>query len=259
MKTMKNLFVIGLISVICAGFTACSNDDDEKEVNLPTVFEGKRIAQCETTNNGLTERAVFHYDNGKLISYSDLEISGNDTYEDKYTVEYSKNQVKVSWKDGGDSEICTYSLGENGFATSAVLVTDEEGDVWNTNYTFEYDANGYLTKITEKDDDGTNYAEIKWSEGNVVSYSADGHTCTYTYTSDLNKGGILPTDNGWVDMDAELHIAYYAGILGKPTKHLIASQKEYSTESFQYTLDAEGYVKTCTSDRYNLPYNYTFK
>lgn len=32
MKSMKNLFVIGLSLVIYAGFTACGNDDDKQEV-----------------------------------------------------------------------------------------------------------------------------------------------------------------------------------------------------------------------------------
>ena len=67
-------------------------------------------------------------------------------------------------------------------------------------------------------------------------------------------------------MEAELHIAYYAGILGKPTKHLIASQKEkfgYNSyeETYEYVLDADEYVKTCTinSKGYVSSYNYIFK
>lgn len=75
MKSMKNLFVIGLTLVICAGFTACGNDDDKQEVTLPTIFEGKRITQCESTTNGYTEKDVYSYNSGKLISYSEYEIS----------------------------------------------------------------------------------------------------------------------------------------------------------------------------------------
>lgn len=260
MKTMKNLFVIGLTSVICASFAACGSDD-EPEIKLPTIFEGKRIAQCEWGNNGYIEKSVFNYDNGKLISYSEFEISSNETYEDKSTIEYSGNQVKISWKDGNDSEICTYTLNESGFATSALLVTKEEGDVWNTNYTFEYDANGYLSKITERSDDETTSVVIKWVDGDALSYSKNSLNYVYTYKSDLNKGGILPPDNAWLDMDAELSIAYYAGILGRPTKHLIASQEQGSTETYEYTLDSEGYVKSCTSNVHNSfhTYNYTFK
>ena len=67
MKSMKNLFVIGLTLVICAGFTACGNDDDKQKVTLPTIFEGKRITQCESTTNGYTEKDVYSYNSGKLI------------------------------------------------------------------------------------------------------------------------------------------------------------------------------------------------
>ena len=107
MKSMKNLFVIGLTFVIYAGFTACDNDDDKQEVTLPTIFEGKRITQCESTANGYTERNAYNYSNGKLISYSEYEISNKETFEDKYTIDYENNQVRISWKDGNDSEICT--------------------------------------------------------------------------------------------------------------------------------------------------------
>lgn len=266
MKSIKKLFMIGLTSIVCAGFIACSSDDDEKEVTLPTVFEGKRIAQYETTINGITERKKFQYDNGKLISYSEYEISNKETIEDKYTIEYG-NQVRISWQDGNDSEVCTYSLNENGFATSAILVTKEDEDVWNTHYTFEYDTNGYLIKITEKSDgEDAKIIEIERNDGDVLSFSYDDSQYTYTYTSNINKGGILPIDNGWLDVEAELHIAYYAGILGKPTKHLIASQKEkfgYNSyeETYEYVLDADEYVKTCTinSKGYVSSYNYIFK
>lgn len=259
MKTMKNLFVIGLTSVICASFAACGSDD-EPEIKLPTIFEGKRIAQYEWTNNGYTEKSIFSYDNGKLISYSEFEISDSESYEDKNTVEYSGNQVKISWKDGSDSEICTYTLNESGFAITALLVTKEEGDTWNTNYTFEYDASGYLTKITERSSDETNSVVIKWVDGDAVSYSKNNLNYVYTYNTDLNKGGILPPDNAWLDMEAELFIAYYAGILGRPTKHLIVSQEENGTEN-EYILDSEGYVKSCTSkdNHSSYTYNYTFK
>ena len=268
MKSMKNLFVIGLTLAICAGFTACGNDDDKQEVTLPTIFEGKRITQCESTTNGYTERNAYNYSNGKLISYSEYEISNKETFEDKYTIDYENNQVRISWKDGNDSEICTYSLNENGFATSAILVTKEDEDVWNTHYTFEYDANGYLIKITERNDgEDAKIIEIERNDGDVLSFSYDDSKYTYTYTSNINKGGILPIDNGWLDVEAELHIAYYAGILGKPTKHLIASQKEkfgynsYYEETYKYVLDADEYVKTCTiTSKDNVSsYNYTFK
>ena len=83
MKSMKNLFVIGLTFVIYAGFTACDNDDDKQEVTLPTIFEGKRITQCESTANGYTERNAYNYSNGKLISYSEYEISNKETFEVK--------------------------------------------------------------------------------------------------------------------------------------------------------------------------------
>ena len=44
-----------------------------------------------------------------------MRISNKETFEDKYTIDYENNQVRISWKDGNDSEICTYSLNENGF------------------------------------------------------------------------------------------------------------------------------------------------
>lgn len=264
---MKDFLTIGLTSAVLASIVACSNDNEQQQqVTLPTIFEGKRITEyAYSLGANYTEKEVFSYQAGKLVSYSEIEISPDGTYEDKYTVGYNDRQIKVSWKDDSDSEVCTYSLDENGFATSALLTTIEDEDTWNTYYTFEYDTNGYLIKITEKyDGEKPTTTKIEWNEGDASSFTRDGNKHTYIYTSVNNKGGILPLDNGWLDVDAELQIAYYAGILGKPTKHLVASRSSSNQlgyqETFQYKLDAEGYVEYFTTDyREEFPHKYTFK
>lgn len=235
---MGKISAIGLTSVVLASIFACSNEDEQSQATLPTIFEGKRITEYAYSQGAnYIEKEVFSYQAGKLVSYSEFEISPNETYEDKYTVEYNDSQVKVLWKDDSDSEVCTYSLDENGFATSALLATIENEDTWNTYYTFEYDTNGYLIKITEKyDGEKPTATEIEWNEGNASSFTRDGNKYTYIYTSYINKGGILPLDNGWLDVDAELQIAYYAGILGKPTKHLVASSSSSNLPGYQKNI-----------------------
>lgn len=106
--------------------------------------------------------------------------------------------------------------------------------------------------------------KLNGMKGMHPQFTRDGNKHTYIYTSVNNKGGILPLDNGWLDVDAELQIAYYAGILGKPTKHLVASRSSSNQlgyqETFQYKLDAEGYVEYFTTDyREEFPHKYTFK
>lgn len=269
MEKFRNLAVIGLTSVVmCIGLTSCSDNDEGNNgaISLPVVFEGKRLVKCEYkpiySNN--IEGETYQYDKDKLVSHTEFEVDNDDIFEEKYTIDYAKNQVKVSWKDGSDSDICTYTLNENGYAVSATLETREDEDVWNTYYTFEYDPDGYLIKITEKDDDYTETVNIKWQNGDAVSYGYDDYNYEYTYSSDLNKGGILPSDNGWLDLEADLYIAYYAGILGKPTKHLISKKEEKQnnndytySEEYKYTLDEEGYIKTYTDG--NITCSYTFQ
>lgn len=137
---MKDFLTIGLTSAVFASIVACSNDNEQQQqVTLPTIFEGKRITEyAYSPGANYTEKEVFSYQAGKLVSYSEIEISPDGTYEDKYTVGYNDRQIKVSWKDDSDTKVCTYSLDENGVATSVLLTTIEDEDTWNTYYTFEY-------------------------------------------------------------------------------------------------------------------------
>ncbi|WP_017142465.1 hypothetical protein [Bacteroides finegoldii] len=79
MKSMKDFLTIGLTSAVLASIVACSNDNEQQQqVTLPTIFEGKRITEyAYSPGANYTEKEVFSYQAGKLVSYSEIEISPN--------------------------------------------------------------------------------------------------------------------------------------------------------------------------------------
>lgn len=267
---MKKGKMLAMMLVAIFAFSACGTDEEAGEsTKLPEIFTGKRVAQISYKSSDKNEDIeAMTYVNNKLTKYTDVEISEHDgRYEWVYDVTYSGDQVKTYCKyaDSKDSEETLYTLNAEGYAISAKItdIEDEREEglfTYVTNQTFEY-ANGYLVKIVSTDDDGeVTTMQINYSDGDVTSFSEErGTKRTYTCTpSDiLNKGGILPPNNAWFDCDGNLEIGYYAGILGKPTKHLVAKVQESSgyASEYNYTLENE-YVKTIRSQFETVTYTF---
>ena len=224
---MAALFMVAM----CVGVASCSKDDEPKGGG--GAFTGKRVTKIETTwhygNDSDTYTEEFEYSNGKLIKYDDYcEIT------------YEGNKVMITY--GSDS--FTYTLGDNGYATSAA-------EIYRGNrthdYTFEYSKDGYLTKWTAFDlrDNHSYGIEFFYSNKNIVNYLAGSDEYEFTYTGLENKGGVLNPQfaEGYDEHD----IAYYAGILGKPTKNLVKAETFIENSSswghtYTYTLDDNGYI-----------------
>lgn len=243
---MKNVKLMAMICLAAVAFAACG-DDENQEADPLEVFTGKRLVKVEMQSYPtLTEGEEFTYSNGKLTGYADYEKYNNETEARTYEITYTGNTVTVTClsKTDGEKEENVYTLNAEGYAVSMVHTTIEEygGQLHKDTYhnTFEY-SDGYLVKAISNDGEVT---EIRYKDGDVVSYSQLGHTYLCTASTNLNKGGILPF-YGWLG-DAgsgELVVAHYAGILGKPTTHLLSTEGNYT---YTYTLDGE-YVKTCTA------------
>lgn len=239
----------------------------EELTKLPDVFTGKRVTKIEwaPSDKGWEE---FTYTKGKLTKYIVGYFEDDKRDETVYNITYTGNQVKFArvFSTGSkEKEEFVYTLDANGYAVSSILKqegTDEDDGkffTYTATQTFEY-TGGYLTKTTLTDEAGTDIGLTTYKDGNVVSHSyydsVGQRKDTYEYTASdiLNKGGVLPPNNGWIDVP----FAYYAGILGKPTKNLIVSE---NNESYVYEMVGE-YVKNCVAvldDASRETYTYTFE
>lgn len=213
----------------------------------PSVFTGKRVTKISAPY-GSNDYETYSYGQGNLIKFSDDTEDGGRRV---FNLTYEGNQVNIlaSYEEYGTEEYL-YTLNAEGYAVSAVITAVDDSEEYVMTQSFEYE-NGYLVKIVSKDEESVTTVRIKYANGNVLSYSTkeegvypyEYESGIYTYTEILNKGGVLPLDDTWLEAgDGYLSIAHYAGILGKPTTNLV---KANGSRSYEYEMK-DGYVEKCT-------------
>ncbi len=132
-------------------------------------------------------------------------------------------------------------LNDMGFIVSAYQEEEEDGDVDAELFTFTYDAQGYMVSMTKKEE--AEKTNLTWVDGNLTKvqvidqYEGLEGESDITYSANINTNGLMFYDLMGVDLD-ELEIAYYAGMLGRPSENLPSQIKdeEGDTGQFSWTL-----------------------
>lgn len=155
---MKNKL---LFFAICIAFIATTTSCKK---NIETCKLGKYY---ESDGNSTPTANVFtYYDNGKLKSISY-------TNKSKDTLVYSVDTLTIFTFD--NNGVLTSSvkgiLNGSGYFSSAIKTSfDILGAITNTeNYSFEYNAEGNMTKQTTNNSSGTRILSLTYSGGNSVS------------------------------------------------------------------------------------------
>lgn len=253
------LLMAGALSM---GFVACGNDDSEG-----TEGEGgKVIVNPSNVFTGERPKVVA----GMSMSYNDagLVTEINDIDGEKITFEY-QNVTRVGGKEydvkmivvDRETYVFNMQLNEQGF----VKHCDEDSDTWD----FGYNDDGQLNYM-KRSEGGNEVTKVTYQNGDAVKMTMvsedgpdTGMETTILYTSDEvktpieNKGCLMPFDIGLrVDMD-EMKYAYYAGLLGKATKHLPVKNKDFT---LNWTLNNAGYPIKLVIPEDSSPFNtYTFE
>ena len=271
-----SIYVVCCLSLI--SLSSCSDDNENDNngdggntttlVNPSKVFEGgvpKSVAGISISQNeeGLvtsitTEdgKAVFEYFFANTKAY------------------VAKNQARITVTDTeGDVTELNLQLNSDGYVEFCNSI-DHAGtsDADEFTWEMEYDAEGHLI-VMKRSEGGGEITNITYNkDGDVVKTST-----RYVGRGDLNGDGIINSQDEWeyfatidyttdkittpienkgclmlfdetldVDMD-EMIYAYYAGMLGKATKHLPLVQCAYdntgsvSVLNFEWTLNSNGY------------------
>lgn len=213
---------------------------------LPKTIDGMTV----TTNEG-----------GQVVTIEDDEVTITFEYlnplhllkSPKGASETADVVMTVRDSDYGDYTVYYITLNSDGFATHAVE-NYYDGYYWEEGdeMIFEYNGNGCLTKMIQCYD-YPDVTVINWQDGDIVSVCmSDGESDTedweaiISYTSPSvvqpieNKGCVMLYDEMFrVDID-DLKYAYYAGLLGKSTKHLpIGVTQTYPVYGDSYTRQCE--------------------
>lgn len=250
MKTLNMIrtsMLMLLTGVMSVGFVACSDDDEPDDatvgiVNPSNVFTGDRPKSVSGVSiaynaEGLAAEMIT---GSKRITfeYHNVTRAVNKQHYVKMTVVDEEYDGKF---------IFDMELNEKGFVKYCEQ-TEPDGDI--ETWDFGYTAEGNLNYM-KRSEGGNEVTNMVYENGNIIKTSMASeedsdvkHEYTISYTSDSvetpieNKGCLMLFDTTFgVDMD-EMKYAYYAGLLGKATKHLPVKNNE---DEFVWTLNNDGY------------------
>lgn len=259
MRTNKWYFPIVVATALFAvSFTSCSDDEEGDNgpatVDVTTVFTG-----------GMPKVAG---DIQSLMYNEDGLVSGMKTTDADITFEYANvmtrsastaSMVTMTLDYGrGRNTVLKMALGRNGFVESVEQTYSYDNtttDYWSFGYNSDNQLN-YM-KRSEGDNEET---FISYQNGDITKVkqtSEDGASVDYEtyilYTSPSvtspieNKGCIMLFDHTFdIDMD-EMCYAYYAGLLGKATRHLpMGYSDENKSRYYDWEFYPNGYPKSIT-------------
>lgn len=230
--TKRNI-LIPVVAGIVALFTSCLDDESSTENHLITFTE-----VIDGTTGGVQnvqKSEAFYYTDIQLMKHSTRQQIEEQEVVCDVKLYYQENKVYTESTVGNHAE---YTLNEEGMAQTCSYT--EPASELTRQFTFGYTPEGYLENIREEiNGELVSNAQLSYQEGNLTQSVIDGHRTRYQTSNHENRHQLpcLPlTETYPFHFHRE---AFYAGILGRPTKHLIAhaTPGSSSTEWTDYTYE----------------------
>ena len=263
MKKLSNFVWLLAIALGAAiALTACSKNSDG-----PDGGEDKGKVEVNPTKvfvNGMpkiVDGSVFTRDfKGRLSSIYNREENVLIAFAYTSSILGTKDvpNVVMTVTDADERTVYNLFLNKDGFVKYCDEIDYEEkgNNPKTTTWNFEYNSDGQLIKAVQSKDGVKTSSTIAYNDGDAVETvtmsEKDGketdHYRIY-YTSKKvtlpieNRGCIMSFDVALgLDLD-HLHGAYYAGMLGKATKHLpiYNMDKDNDKTTFDWTLNGNGF------------------
>lgn len=276
---MRKLFQLALMVTLTVGTTmmaSCSKDNSDEpeqkmvngtDVNPRNVFPlglPKKLSKIVLTLN----------EKGQLVQFSQPKSNDRATFEYKDVALGSTQapQVILTETDEPDKYVYELYLNQDGFVTHA-KETHYSNDhiIGKATWDFAYNADNQLKDVKCSAD--KKHIVLEYQNGNVVKTTTttvgkptEVTTITYATASIRpieNKTGVMLFATT-LDADFDnLEVAYYAGLLGKPSKNLpLQSEKSGDKATFKWTLDGNGnptvlnYSFSNLSERFRFPFTW---
>ena len=276
---MRKLFQLALMVTLTVGTTmmaSCSKDNSDEpeqkmvngtDVNPRNVFPlglPKKLSEIVLTLN----------EKGQLVQFSEPNSNDRATFEYKDVALGSTQapQVILTETDEPDKYVYELYLNQDGFVTHA-KETHYSNDhiIGKATWDFAYNADNQLKDVKCSAD--KKHIVLEYQNGNVVKTTTttvgkptEVTTITYATASTRpieNKTGVMLFGTT-LDADFDnLEVAYYAGLLGKPSKNLpLQSEKSGDKATFKWTLDGNGnptvlnYSFSNLSERFRFPFTW---
>lgn len=254
---MRKLFQLALMVTLTVGTTmmaSCSKDNSDEpeqkmvngtDVNPRNVFPlglPKKISENVLTLN----------EKGQLVQFAEPNGDERITFEYKDVALGSTQapQVILTETDEPDKHVYELYLNRDGFVTHAKETHYSNDHIaGKATWDFAYNADNQLKDVKCSAD--KKHIVLEYQNGNVVKTTTttagkptEVTTITYATASIRpieNKTGVM-LFGATLDADFDnLEAAYYAGLLGKPSKNLpLQSEKSGNKATSKWTLDSNG-------------------
>ena len=272
---MRKLFQLALMVTLTVGTTmmaSCSKDNsDEPEQKM---VNGTDVNPRNVFPLGLpkkiSEKVLTLNEKGQLVQFSEPKSNDRATFEYKDVALGSTQapQVILTETDEPDKYVYELYLNRDGFVTHA-KETHYSNDhiIGKATWDFAYNADNQLKDVKCSAD--KKHIVLEYQNGNVVKTTTttvvkptEVTTITYATASIRpieNKTGVMLFATT-LDADFDnLEVAYYAGLLGKPSKNLpLQSEKSGDKATFKWTLDGNGNPTVLNYSFSNLSENFRF-
>ena len=260
---MKTFRIIGtaLMSVLmCASFTACSNDDDGSSGDDSGNKSGKKLTKIVSTSPNYNETYTFSYDSdGNLSSakceslYIDEEY-GNETTVENYQFIWGDDVIKVK-----KEEKQQYGEDHKWEDKEEYMIYLRDGLVQFSDKDETYSYNSSKKFFKGEDEFYTTTAIWNGDKLMAVESTEDGgEGANLTYKTSC-QNGYFPFISSIIDFGCEILFMAHPEIAGMETKQLPASQEtfnnmheeEYSYITLTYEFDEDGYISKVKADGNN--------
>lgn len=258
-------------ALLMAGTIASCSDDDPAPVPEPTrhpgnvnptaVFSNGMPAQAggyaiATDAKGLVETMTDAYGDSIVYTYPAME-------GDTEAINAGRDVI-ISYYTGGSHHydiVC--ELNEVGYIMGATTVyADTQSDLPKETWAIDYNTDNTISKLTYTSGSNVTTTAVSYTDGDIVKTEAKaaGGTVTrqiiYTDTDNPtaidNRGNVMLLSQTFGIGIGKLGMAYYAGLLGKATKHLpiamISSESADDVHIFDWKLSATGMPEEMTEN-----------
>ena len=255
---MRKLFQLALMVTLTVGTTmmaSCSKDNsDEPEQKM---VNGTDVNPRNVFPLGLpkkiSEKVLTLNEKGQLIQLAEPNDDERITFEYKDVALGSTQapQVILTETDEPDKHVYELYLNRDGFVTHAKETHYSNDHIaGKATWDFAYNADNQLKDVKCSTD--KKHIVLEYQNGNVVKTTTttagkptEVTTITYATASTRpieNKTGVM-LFGATLDADLDyIEAAYYAGLLGKPSKNLpLQSEKSGDKATSKWTLDSNGY------------------
>ncbi len=238
---MKNISLVALLLLVAFG--ACKKDDTTVSED-PTPTTEKRFIGYTYENNKYDPLSVEYDSKGRVARF--------DEGEDVSTITYSGSEVQIKeWRKAENREVFNVKgkLNAQGNLTEASGTSEyNQGMPRQVKYTFEYDANGYVTRKIQNYDNGTAVYDHRYTytNGNLTGFQVlTNGVYEYggTWEYDTNREDKMGINWNHFNPANQFTGKTNRNVAIKYTGHRPGSPDWYSTSSYVY--DNDGYPVSC--------------